>query len=117
VVRRALSSSEFTPADLTEREWRLVAAAAYGPGQFDMHPGPFRRLALVALTDPDCTLAVDRERLLVRRVLQLHDWESVADALDYHTASGARRELGRTLQSLTESYGTKAAHDERDRYG
>ncbi|MWG33083.1 tRNA(Met) cytidine acetyltransferase TmcA [Halomarina oriensis] len=117
VVRRALAASEFTPPDLTDREWRLVAAAAYGPGQFDMHPGPFRRLALAALTDSTLALSADGERLLVRRVLQLHDWEAVADELGYYSASGARRELGRTLQSLAESYGTKAAHDERDRYG
>jgi tRNA(Met) cytidine acetyltransferase len=117
VVRRALAAGEHAPPDLDDREWRLVAAAAYGPGQFDMHPGPFRRLALTALTDPDRDLPAGRERLLVRRVLQLHDWEAVAAALDYHTASGARRDLGRTLRTLTESYGTKAARDERDRYG
>ncbi|MFD1515595.1 tRNA(Met) cytidine acetyltransferase TmcA [Halomarina rubra] len=123
VVRRTLAGTAHDPPDLTAREWRLVAAAAYGPGQFDMHPGPFRRLALAALTAPDGVSDADgdpsdaRERLLVRRVLQCHDWETVADDLGYYTASGARRELGRTLQTLVERYGTKAAADERDRYG
>ncbi|MFC5973372.1 tRNA(Met) cytidine acetyltransferase TmcA [Halomarina salina] len=117
VVRRTLAGTTFEEPNLTDREWRLVAAAAYGPGQFDMHPGPFRRLALAVLTDPESDLSADRERLLVRRVLQFHDWEVTAEELDYFTASGARRELGRTLQVLVERYGLKAARDERDRYG
>jgi tRNA(Met) cytidine acetyltransferase len=117
VVRATLAGVDHHPPDLTDRGWRLVAAAAYGPGQFDMHPGPFRRLAVAALTDPDADLSADRERLLVRRVLQCHDWETVADELAYHTASGARRDLGRTLRALVERHGTKAATDERHRYG
>jgi tRNA(Met) cytidine acetyltransferase len=125
VVRRTLAGLDAptNAPDLTDREWRLVAAAAYGPGQFDMHPGPFRRLALAALCGASGTdggppaLDADRERLLVRRVCQLHDWERVAADLGYHSASGARRELGGTLRALAEDYGTKAARDERDRYG
>ena len=117
VVRRTLAGTDHAPPALSDREWRLVAAAAYGPGQFDMHPGPFRRLALAELTDPDSDLSADRERLLVRRVLQLHGWERVADELGYYSASGARRELGRTLRVLVERHGSKAARDERDRYG
>jgi tRNA(Met) cytidine acetyltransferase len=128
VVRGTLAAFD-RPVDvsLSSREWRLVASAAFGPGQFDMHPGPFRRLSLAALTGatPDAVdraadhegLTPRRERLLVRRVLQLHDWAAVADDLDFHAASGARRELGRAFARLVELHGTKAARDERDRYG
>ncbi|WP_254534786.1 tRNA(Met) cytidine acetyltransferase TmcA [Halomarina litorea] len=118
VVRGTLAAFDSpVVTDLSDREWRLIASAAFGPGQFDMHPGPFRRLALRTLTDPAFDLDPRQERLLVRRVLQFHDWESVADELDFYSKSGARRELGQTFAALVAGYGTKAARDERDRYG
>jgi tRNA(Met) cytidine acetyltransferase len=118
VVRAALRAVD-RPVDpaLDDRGWRLVASAAFGPGQFDMHPDPFRRLALAALTDPDADLGERRERLLVRRVLQHHDWEAVAEELPYHGTGGARRDLGEAYAALVAGYGTKTARDERDRYG
>ncbi len=118
VVRAALGAID-TPitADLTDREWRLVASAAYGPGQFDMHPEPFRRLALAALSDRACgSLSPRQERLLVTRVLQARPWSIVATALDFHSSSGCRRALGRTLRPLVDRYGTSAAEDERKWY-
>ncbi len=118
VVRGTLGAFESPVVpELSAREWRLVASAAFGPGQFDMHPGPFRRLALAALTDPGFALDARGERLLVRRVLQFHGWDAVADELGFHSTSGARRELGRVFARLVAGYGTKAARDERDRYG
>jgi len=118
VVRATLAGVD-RPIDpaLDDRDWRLVASAAFGPGQFDMHPDPFRRLALTALTDPDCDLDERRERLLVRRVLQFDGWERVADELGYHGTGGARRDLGDAFATLVAGYGTKTARDERDRYG
>ncbi|MFC6835760.1 tRNA(Met) cytidine acetyltransferase TmcA [Halomarina ordinaria] len=117
VVRGALAATdEPFAATLTDREWRLVAAAGYGPGQFDVHPDPFRRLAVRALTDPDGPLSADAERLLVRRVLQGHDWEAVAAELGYHSASGARRDVGRACRALCARYGGDASAAERGRY-
>ncbi|RRJ29206.1 tRNA(Met) cytidine acetyltransferase TmcA [Halocatena pleomorpha] len=118
VVRAALRATDTAiTADLTDREWRLVASAAYGPGQFDMHPEPFRRLALTALSDQACdSLSSRQERLLVTRVLQARPWSAVATALDFHSSSGCRRALGRTLRPLVDQYGTSAAQDERSWY-
>lgn len=118
VVRATLQATD-TPitANLTDREWRHITSAAYGPGQFDMHPDPFGRLALAALSDPKCdSLSPPQERLLVTRVLQTRSWETVAAALDFHSPSGCRRALGRTLRPLVDRYGTSAADDERSWY-
>ncbi len=102
---------------LTDREWQLITSCAYGPGQFDMHPRPFRRLVERALSDPACTsLTSDQERLLVSRVLQATPWDVVATREGYHSASGCRRALGRALQVLVDQYGTEAAATERRWY-
>ncbi|WP_330631378.1 tRNA(Met) cytidine acetyltransferase TmcA [Halocatena halophila] len=102
---------------LSDREWQLITSCAYGPGQFDMQPRPFRRLVERALSDPECTsLTPDQERLLVSRVLQAISWEVVATKLGYHSASGCRRALGRALRVLVDRYGTEAAATERRWY-
>ncbi|WP_254544233.1 tRNA(Met) cytidine acetyltransferase TmcA [Halomarina pelagica] len=119
VVRAALAATGGRAAlDLGDREWHLVAAAAYGPGQFDVHPEPFRRLVVRALTDPDPDppLDADAERLLVRRVLQARGWRTVAEELGFQTPSGARRAAGRAFRALCERYGGSAVAEERGRY-
>lgn len=117
-VRATLGATDAPIAlDLTDREWRRIASAAYGPGQFDMHPEPFRRLALTALSDRACDLLSPRqERLLVTRVLQTRSWPAVAAELGFHSPSGCRRALGRALGPLVDRYGTNAAEDERSWY-
>jgi tRNA(Met) cytidine acetyltransferase len=121
IVRAALaatsSSAKRSAPDLTDSEWRFVVSAAFGPGQFDMYPAPFRRLVLSSLSDSDVDAHSEREeRLLVRRVLQTHSWKEVADTMDYPSPGGCRRALGRALQPLVEQYGGQIAADERRRY-
>lgn len=117
IVRAALAATDGpTVLELTDREWQLVVSAAFGPGQFDMHPAPFRRLVLTTLSDPTAdVLSAREERLLVRRVLQAHSWDEVAEAMDT-SSSACRRALGRALRPLVDLYGTQAAADERRWY-
>ncbi|ODR81681.1 tRNA cytosine(34) acetyltransferase TmcA [Haladaptatus sp. W1] len=119
VVRESLRATDAdVETSLTDWEWRLVAASAYGPGQFDHGPSPFRRLVvkqLVDPTDPDA-LSQRQERLLVRKVLQAHRWPAVADELGFHSAGEAMRALGAAFQPLVDAYGTDAAMEEKRRY-
>ncbi|MFC7098656.1 tRNA(Met) cytidine acetyltransferase TmcA [Halobaculum marinum] len=119
VVRAALSACDASGApvvDVSDYEWRLTVAAAYGPGLADMAPRPFRRLALAHLLDGEAALSDRAERLLVRKVLQARDWEPVTDELDYVSTAECMRSLGRALQPLVDRYGDEAAFDERARY-
>ncbi|MXR42651.1 GNAT family N-acetyltransferase [Halobaculum sp. WSA2] len=119
VVRAALAACDaagHAVVDVSEYEWRLTVAAAYGPGLADMAPRPFRRLALAHLLDGECDLAAREERLLVRKVLQAHDWVSVTDELDYVSTAECMRSLGRALQPLVDRYGDEVALHERERY-
>ena len=51
VVRGVLSACEpGDPPHLTDREWRILVGVGSGSGQYATAPGPFRRLALAALT-------------------------------------------------------------------
>ncbi|WP_440006549.1 tRNA(Met) cytidine acetyltransferase TmcA [Halomicrococcus sp. SG-WS-1] len=102
--------------DCTDWEWRMVAASAYGPGQFDQDPAPFRRLAVKHLVESDCDLSPRQERLLVRKVLQARGWPRVADELGFHSAGQAMRALGEAFRPLVDRYGTDAAREERERY-
>ena len=118
VVRGALAATAGrVEPELSRYGWRAVVGAAVGPAGMDPFPGPFRRLALAALTDPDTSLSAERERLLVRRVLQAHGWERVAGEQGDHTASAARKELGRAYETLVDRFGGAAAEEERARYG
>lgn len=118
IVRAALAATDATiTLELTDREWRLLVSAAFGPGQFDMHPDPFRRLVCTTLSDPEAdALSAREERLLVRRVLQAHSWIEVAETMQYPSASACRRALGRALQPLIDRYGTDMAAEERRWY-
>ena len=121
-VARALLRS--VPADtapsleLTAHEWRVVAGAAYGPGLFDVDPGPFRELVVRYLIERPATieLSAREERLLVLRALQARDWETVAERLDYHSTGQCMRALGDALCPLVDCYGTDAALEVRERF-
>jgi tRNA(Met) cytidine acetyltransferase len=118
VVRATLGAVDGTASlDLPDWAWRQVASAAFGPGLFDMAPGPFRDVALRGLTDDDCTALTDRqERLLVLKALQGRTWNEVAAELDFHSTAEAMRALGDTFEPLVDEYGTDAAQREADRY-
>ncbi|MCL9814095.1 tRNA(Met) cytidine acetyltransferase TmcA [Natranaeroarchaeum aerophilus] len=105
--------------DLTDWEWRVVVGAAYGPGLYDVSPRPFRRLALAYFVEsPTGTarLADRQERLLVLRVLQATDWETVTERLGYHSTGECKRAVGAVFQPLVDRYGTETALEERARY-
>ncbi|WP_338742037.1 tRNA(Met) cytidine acetyltransferase TmcA [Haloplanus salilacus] len=101
---------------LTDHEWRVVAAAADGPGLYDAAPGAFRELALAHLTAPDADLSAREERLLVRKSLQGHTWERVAADLDYVSTRECMRSLGDAYRPLLDRYGGEIADEERRRY-
>jgi len=109
-----------TPVDLalSERDWRLVAGAAYGPALYDVDPRPFRRIAIKQLVDPvDPGAIADRQRrLLVRKVLQARPWDAVADELGYHSTGQCMRALGNAYKPLVDACGNEAAREERARY-
>ena len=120
VVRESLraTDTEISLSSLTDWEWRLVAASAYGPGQFDHGPAPFRKLVVKQLADPAAPdlLSPRQERLLVRKVLQAHRWSTVADELGFHSPGEAMRALGASFQPLVDTYGNEAALAEKARY-
>ncbi len=119
VVRATLRATDpGTPLDLTDREWRTVAAAAHGPGMYAPAPRPFRRLALRHLLgDPDVDLSPEAERLLVRKALQAWPWDRVVDDLDFVSRRACMRALGDACAPLVDAYGTDAAREEAARYG
>ncbi len=106
------------PLEVTDHEWRVVAGAAYGPGLFDVDPGPFRDLVVrYFVDDPDAIDLTDREeRLLVLRALQGRDWATVADRLEYHSPGQCMRALGDALCPLVDRYGSDAALTVRERF-
>jgi tRNA(Met) cytidine acetyltransferase len=123
VVRGALAAAAMpTPLDLTDREWRTVAAAAFGPGLYAPAPRPFRTLALHYLTggDPAATerpdLPAAEERLLVRKALQARAWDDVAADLAFVSRRACMRQFGDAMATLVDAYGNDAAREEGDRY-
>jgi tRNA(Met) cytidine acetyltransferase len=116
VVRGVLAATDGSVSiSLSDFEWRLVASAAYGPGQYGTAPGPFQRLAFRAILD-GALCDADTERLLVVKVLQSRSWEATADALGYVSERACKRALGDAFQPIVETYGTDIARNEADRY-
>ncbi|NKE36055.1 tRNA(Met) cytidine acetyltransferase [Natronococcus sp. JC468] len=117
-VLRTVPADAAPALELTAHEWRVVAGAAYGPGLFDVDPGPFRELVVRFLVERpgDLELTEREERLLVVRALQGRDWEAVADRLGYHSAGQCMRALGDALVPLVDRYGTEPALEVRDRF-
>jgi tRNA(Met) cytidine acetyltransferase len=119
VVRASLRAVADTPEiELTEREWRIVVDASFGPGLYTADPGAFRRLALRALVGPECgeLLTPREERLLVRKVLQARPWPAVADELGYVSPSQCMKALGRAFQPLVDREGGETAARLKRRY-
>ncbi|MFB6256525.1 MAG: tRNA(Met) cytidine acetyltransferase TmcA [Haloplanus sp.] len=117
VARAVLRTTDAAPdPTLTDHGWRVVAAAAFGPGLYDAAPGAFRDLALSYLVDPDGRLGSRAERLLVRKPLQTHDWEAVADDLGYVSTRQCMRAFGEAYRPLVDRYGGDVATKERRRY-
>ncbi len=128
VVRGALRAAQpvdaepTTEADaltsLIERDWRLLAGVAYGPGTYESAPRVFRTLALAHLFEPRASLSERHERLLVRKVLQCEPWPSVADDLGYASPSQSMREFNTIARRFCAAFDdtTSAIRDERRRY-
>jgi tRNA(Met) cytidine acetyltransferase len=118
VVRATLRAADATvPLDLTDREWRTVAAAAYGPGMYAPAPRPFRRLALHDLLGGSAAgLSDTAERLLVRKACQARPWEDVAEELDFVSRRACMRAFGDACAALVDAYGGEAAREEAARY-
>ncbi|MFB6302085.1 MAG: tRNA(Met) cytidine acetyltransferase TmcA [Haloferacaceae archaeon] len=117
VARGALRATD-APVDpsLDDHEWRVVAAAAYGPGLYVTAPGAVGRLAVAGLVEDLDGLGRTAGRLLVRKVLQGHPFERVADELDFVSRRAAMRALGEACKPLVAAYGGAAARAERERY-
>ena len=119
VARAILQAVDGRPAlDLSDPERRLVAGIPGGAGVFDTAPAPVRRLALRHLVDPAAgdALTADQERLLVRKVLQGHPWDAVADEMGFVSTAECMRALGRTVERLVRLYGDDALTEEIDRH-
>ncbi|WP_312907655.1 tRNA(Met) cytidine acetyltransferase TmcA [Natronosalvus caseinilyticus] len=119
-VCRSIGADHAPPLVLSSHEWRVVAGAAYGPGLYDVDPGPFRRLVISALIErpPELedALTTHQEQLLVRRVLQAHPWDDVAAGLEFHSSRQCMRAFGSTLQPLVDHYSGDVAQTVRDRF-
>jgi Predicted P-loop ATPase fused to an acetyltransferase len=108
VIRAALRATrggESPAPELTDREWRLVAGAAYGPGLFQVRPAPFRRIAVAGLCDPEVELSSQVERLLVAVVLQGRPANAIAGTMGYHSPGECLRAVGATMATLADHYG------------
>ena len=119
VARGVLRSVAVAPdLELSDHEWRAVVGSAYGPGLFDVDPGPFRRLVVrYFVDDPDeVGLSAREERLLVMRCLQGREWETVADTLEYHSPGQCMRALGDALCPLVDRYGSEATLEVKARF-
>ncbi|MFB6111356.1 MAG: tRNA(Met) cytidine acetyltransferase TmcA [Halobacteriaceae archaeon] len=119
VVRAALRATAVRPElALSDRDWRLIAGAGYGPGLYDVDPRPFATLAVYHLTDPgqQTILSERQERLLVAKALQAKAWADVADELDYHSRGECMRAVGDAYATLADHYGNEVTAAERARY-
>lgn len=117
VVRAVLDSIDCRiHPSLPDREWRFVAATAYGPGMYDVAPEGFRRLAIAALLDPEIEFDATTERLLVLKVLQGLDWAIVADELELDAPGHVMRRLAEAYRPIVDRFGADAALAERSEY-
>jgi tRNA(Met) cytidine acetyltransferase len=117
VIRAVCDSIPATPeVDLTDWEWRHAASVDAGPGIFEMAPRPIRVLAFTGIVDEDGPdFSAREQRLLVRRVLQLHARESVATELGFDSGANCMRELGRLVGQLLDAYTSAWVDEERER--
>ncbi|PSQ20701.1 tRNA(Met) cytidine acetyltransferase [Halobacteriales archaeon QS_9_67_15] len=125
VVRAALRSADATPdRDLSAWEWRLLVGMVGGAGIFDTSPRPLRRLTVRYLSAEDAassdhegsSLDPRQERLLIRKALQGHSWERVADELDFHSVGQCKRALGEAVRPLLSRFGDANVETELERF-
>jgi len=125
VVRAALRSADATPElDLSAWEWRLLVGMSGGAGIFDTSPRPLRRLTVRYLAeagasaerDQDPLLDPHQERLLIRKALQTHSWERVADKLGFHSTGECKRALGEAVRPLLSRFGDEYVTAELERF-
>ena len=119
VVRAAVRACDAAPPlELTDREWRVVVGASFGPGMYTTAPDAFRTLARRALNDDDPPCSPRAERLLVGKVLQGRPWPAVADELGYHSPRNAMKALGDAYADVVKRYGADvdAVATERARF-
>jgi tRNA(Met) cytidine acetyltransferase len=118
VVRAVLGATAGTTApDLSPADARVLADAAFGPGLYSTSPGPFRDVAVAALSDPGMNLDGRAERLLVLKALQARPWDEVVERLGYPSRRQAMRALGDACRPLAERYAPEAASRARERFG
>jgi tRNA(Met) cytidine acetyltransferase len=116
VARAALHATDADPdTDRSPADWRVVVGASYGAGISSVSPGAFRPLAVAGIVDELDALDADDERLLVRRALQCHDWDAVADELGFVSTAECMRAFGDACKPLVDAYGSETALAERDR--
>jgi tRNA(Met) cytidine acetyltransferase len=115
VVRAVIEATAGSVAvSLSDFEWRLVASAVDGPGQYGTAPAAFRRLAFGTLLDGWAD--DETERLLTKKVLQGRPWDETADALGYPSERACMRALGDAFGPIVETYGPAVAREELERY-
>jgi tRNA(Met) cytidine acetyltransferase len=115
VVRTCLGTLDTPPEpDLSAWEWRLVAGMPSGASVLDTNPAPLGRLTLwhLAASDEPDALTAREERLLVRKVLQAHSWQDVADELDFVSRRACMQALAGVAETLTRVYGDELARSE-----
>lgn len=100
--------------DLTDREWRVVASAAYGDGYYGSAPRPFR--PLVARGVADGVVEGEQAELLVARALQARPWGDLADDFGYVSERQCVKGFIDALDPLVEAYGGEVAEEEASRY-
>lgn len=115
VVRAVIGATAGSvTVSLSDFEWRLVASAVDGPGQYGIAPAAFRRLAFATLLDGWAD--DETERLLTTKVLQARAWDETADALGFPSERACMRALGDAFGPIVETYGPAVAREELERY-
>ncbi|QSG15460.1 tRNA(Met) cytidine acetyltransferase TmcA [Halapricum desulfuricans] len=106
---RALALRALTDAGSSTPTGGGDPAMADGPTRTDTD-GP------TSTGDGEPALEPRAERLLVRKVLQAHDWDSVTAQLDFVSRRECMRALGDVTARLIEAYGTDEARAELERF-
>ncbi len=109
VVAAAAAIDGSIDVDLVDWLWDVIRHTADGPGQVTTAPHAYRRLALAGLLDGHVADLPEVQRtLLVRRILQGHDWATVVETSGC-TAGDARQALQAAIQHLADRYDPDAA--------
>ena len=114
-VLRAVSVSadddELGTLDLADRDWRVLAGVAYGPGTYEAAPHVFQQLAMAHLIQPVAELSPRAERLLVRKVLQCAPWATVADEVGFVSERQCKRAFGAIARQFCEAVDSESGGD------